>query len=75
MEKNLLIDMGVSLPEGTNWDEVAMAITEAIIAIVEQLDGECGGSVHFQEFDYEAIEAELADSTVNSAVKPVTVHG
>lgn len=55
MEKNLLVDMGISLPEGTNWDEVAQEITEAIIAIAEKRDGTCGGGVQFQEFDYEAI--------------------
>lgn len=60
MEKNLLVDMGVRLPEGTNWDEVAHAITQSIITIVELLNGECGGSVKFQTFDYDEIEAELA---------------
>lgn len=59
MEKNLLVDMGIWLPENTNWDEVASAITDAIIAVVEGMNGECGGSVKFEAFDYDAIEAEL----------------
>lgn len=61
-EKNLLIDMGVSLPEGTNWDEVTKAITESIIEIVEKLDGICGGGVRFEEFNYEEIDADLDEA-------------
>ncbi len=59
IEKNLLIDMGVSLPEGTDWDKVTEAITNSIIEIVEKLSGMCGGGVRFDEFDYEKIDAEL----------------
>ena len=59
IEKNLLIDMGVSLPQGTNWDDVTKAITDSIIEIVEKLDGMCGGGVRFEEFNYDEIEADL----------------
>jgi len=59
IEKNLLIDMGVSLPEGTNWDKVTEAITDSIIEIIEKLDGMCGGGIRFEKFDYEKIDSEL----------------
>ncbi len=62
IEKNLLIDMGVSLPEGTDWDKVNEEITNSIIEIVEKLSGMCGGGVRFEEFDYEKIDAELDET-------------
>ena len=53
MESFLSVDMGVRLPEGMDWDDVANTITQSIVTIIEFLNGECGGSVQFKEFDYD----------------------